>query len=96
MANTKQTGHLYCHITKDPGVCGGQACIDNTRVRVKNIIFLYQQGYSPEKILETYPFLNLAQVHAALSYYYENAFEIETSLAEDEAWAKSLDGSSST
>jgi uncharacterized protein (DUF433 family) len=96
MATTKQTGHLYCHITKDPGVCGGQACIDKTRVRVKNIVFLYKQGQSPEKMLETYPFLNLAQVHAALSYYYENPAEIEASLAEDEAWAESLGGSSST
>ena len=88
MATAKQ--HIYCHITKDPHVCGGQACIDETRVRVKNIVFLYKQGHSPEKMLEIYSFLNLAQAHAALSYYYENRAEIEASLAEDEAWAESL------
>ena len=90
MATAKQTQHIYCHISKVPGVCGGQACIDNTRVRVKNIVFLHKQGHLPEKILETYPFLNLAQVHAALSYYYENRAEIEASLSEDESWAGSL------
>jgi uncharacterized protein (DUF433 family) len=51
---------------------------------------LHKQGHLPEKILETYPFLNLAQVHAALSYYYENRDEIEASLLEDESWAESL------
>ncbi len=24
----------YAHVTKTPGVCGGKACIDGTRVRV--------------------------------------------------------------
>jgi uncharacterized protein (DUF433 family) len=46
-------------------------------------------------MLETYPDLNLAQVHAALSYYYENPNKIDAYLAEDEDWAERLSGRSS-
>lgn len=78
--------YVYSHITKVPGVCGGRACIDGTRVRVLNIVYLHKEGYTPEKMLELYPFLNLAQIYAALSYYYENREEIEALIAEDEKW----------
>jgi uncharacterized protein (DUF433 family) len=26
----------YPHVTKTPGVCGGKACIDATRIRINN------------------------------------------------------------
>ena len=28
----------YPHIEKTPGVCGGKACIDGTRIRVPDIV----------------------------------------------------------
>jgi uncharacterized protein (DUF433 family) len=74
---------VYSHITKDPEVCGGRPCIDATRIRVLDIASLQRQGYSPGEMLKAYPSLNLAQVHAALSYYYENPGEIEAALEED-------------
>jgi len=77
---------FYSLISKTPGVCGGRACIDGTRVRVLNIVYLHKEGYTPEKMLEVYPSLNLAQIYAALSYYYENPEEIEALIAEDEKW----------
>jgi hypothetical protein len=33
-----------------------------------------------------YPDLSLAQVHAALTYYYDHVDEIEAEFAEDEGW----------
>ncbi len=36
-------------------------------------------------MLEEYP-LSLAQVHAALAYYYDHQDEIESYIREDEAW----------
>ena len=32
------------HVTKTPGVCGGKACIDGTRIRVNNVVFLHKSG----------------------------------------------------
>jgi len=78
-------GYVYPHITKIPGVCGGRPAIDHTRVRVLNIVYLHKEGYTPEQMLDEYP-LTLAQVHAALAYYYDHQDEIEGYIKEDEAW----------
>jgi uncharacterized protein (DUF433 family) len=88
MATTMQTwdkdrGYVYPHITKIPGVCGGRPAIDGTRVRVVNIVFLQKEGYTPEQMLKEYPDLNLAQVHAALTYYYDHKDEIEAIIEAD-------------
>lgn len=68
-------GYVYSHITKIPGVCGGRPCIDHIRVRVVNVVFLQKEDYTPEQMLEQYPDLNFAQVHAALAYYYDHPDE---------------------
>ena len=81
-------GYVYSHITKVPGVCGGRPAIDDTRVRVLNIVYLHRQGHSPEQMLEEYP-LTLAQVHAALAYYYDDhQDEIEGYIQEDRSWGE--------
>ncbi len=89
MATAKATVS-YPHVTKSPGVCGGKACIDGTRIRVNNVVFLHKNGANDETIREAYPDLTPAQIHAALAYYYDNGDEIDAELAADEAWAASL------
>jgi uncharacterized protein (DUF433 family) len=89
MATAAKT--VYSHITKDPEVCGGRACIEGTRIRVMDIVGLKQQAYSAEKMLEAYPSLNLAQVHAALSYYYQNPDEISAAFEEDRRIAEEIE-----
>jgi uncharacterized protein (DUF433 family) len=86
MATAAKT--VYSHVTKEPGVRGGRACIDRTRIAVVDIVALLKRGQTPEQMLLAYPSLNLAQLHAAISYYYENQDEIEAELAEDEGWEK--------
>lgn len=81
----KDRGYVYPHIRKVEGVCFGRPCIDGTRVRVLDIVVLQKEGYRPEQMLEEYPDLNLAQVHAALTYYNDNPEEIDAYIAEDEA-----------
>jgi tRNA A37 methylthiotransferase MiaB len=49
-----------------------------------DVVVLQQQGETPEQILETYDFLNLAQIHAALSYYYDNPEVTDAQLKADE------------
>jgi len=80
---------VYSHITKHPQVCGGRATIDGTRIRVLDIWSLKQRGLTSEQMIEEYP-LTLAQVHAALSYAYENLAEIETALQEDDRIAERI------
>ena len=89
MATAAKT--VYSHITKDPEVCGGRACIDGTRIRVMDIVGLAHEGRGPAQMLEAYPSLNLAQVHAALSYYYENLQEIEVAFEEDRRIADEIE-----
>lgn len=80
---TTTTHTAYAHITKDPEICGGRACIDDTRVRVMDIVALEREGYTPEKMRDAFAVaLTLGQVHAALSYYYDHKDEIEASFAE--------------
>ena len=88
---TAKTTVRYPHVTKTPGVCGGKACIDSTRIRVNNVVFLHKDGANDAKIREAYPDLTPAQIHAALAYYYDNREEIDAELNDDKAWAESLD-----
>ena len=74
----------YTYIVKQPGYCGGKAAIGATRVRVMNVVFLWKQGKASAEILECYPDLTPAQVHAALTYYYDHTDEIEAELRRDE------------
>jgi uncharacterized protein (DUF433 family) len=54
------------------------------------VVFLHKDGVNDEKILEAYPDLTAAQIHAALAYYYDNRDEIDAELASDKSWAESV------
>lgn len=83
MAATARAAVGYPHIQKTPGVCGGRACIADTRIRVLDIVGLERRGFDPEEMLRMYAVpLTLAQVHAALAYYYDHPEEIEASILE--------------
>ncbi len=59
----------------------GVAWIDNTRVKVIEVVLdKLTHGSSPEEIHFQYPHLSLAQIHAALSYYYEHQAELEAEI----------------
>lgn len=55
-------------ITHNPAVMGGKPCIRGTRVTVGTIIGLLSTGKSRERILEAYPYLEPADINAALAY----------------------------
>jgi uncharacterized protein (DUF433 family) len=83
MATAAKTA--YAHITKDPEVCGGSACIDNTRIRVIDIVQAHSEGYTPEQIQDLFAVrLTLAQVYSALAYADENRQEIAAEYAQHE------------
>src|SRR5258708_19203955 len=77
------------HITKAPDVCGGRACIAGHRVRVMDVVALHEKrALSPEEIVYQYPGITLADVHAALAYYFDHRDEIEADFRDDEEWAR--------
>jgi uncharacterized protein (DUF433 family) len=92
MATAKPIATTYPHIEKTPGVCGGKACIEGTRIRVLDIWGLHRRGYKPEKMLNVYAVpLTLAQVHAALAYAYDHPEEIEAALEAERRSAAEVD-----
>jgi uncharacterized protein (DUF433 family) len=75
----------YGHITENPGIRGGKACVDRTRIAVVDIVQLQREGKRPEEMLNVFAVaLTLAQVHAALAYYYDHREEVEASFAQEE------------
>jgi uncharacterized protein (DUF433 family) len=77
------------HITKTPGVCGGRACIAGHRVRVMDIVGWHEKrGHPIAEVAAMFPGVTRADIHAALSYYYDNVEEIESEFLKDEKWAR--------
>lgn len=83
------TNHPFVVMNKD--VCGGSPIIEGTRTRVVDIAVEYEMlGHSPDEIINSHPYLNLSQVHDALSYYYENREELDKKIAEDQGFIGQL------
>lgn len=69
-------------IVRTPSICGGRPRIAGTRISVQNIALEYNSGMSPEAIAKEIPYVNLAQIYAALAYYYANQEVIEMEIKE--------------
>lgn len=67
-------------ITTSPEIQSGRPVIAGTGTSVRRIVTLYKQGYSADEIVADKPYLTLAQVHAALAYYYANQQLIDQDL----------------
>ena len=68
-----------------------RAFIAGTRVRVQDIYALAEvQGKQPGEIVQALPHLTLAQVHAALSYYFDHRDAILQEMREDEDFVRQL------
>ncbi|MDZ7619691.1 MAG: DUF433 domain-containing protein [Patescibacteria group bacterium] len=82
---------LTQHIMKTPGVCGGKACIAGHRIRVMDIVVWHERrGYTPDEIVEMFPGTTLADIHAALAYYFDNQAEIVADFLAESETAESL------
>ena len=59
----------------------GAAWIGGTRVKVTEIVLdKMAYGWSPEEIHFQHPHLSLAQIHGALTYYYEHQAELDAQI----------------
>lgn len=68
-------------ITFNPAVMGGKPCIRGMRVTVGTIVGLIAAGRSEEDILRAYPYLESADLRAALTYAAWRSEERELPLA---------------
>jgi uncharacterized protein (DUF433 family) len=56
----------------------GRPYIEGTRIKIVELIAIRQAGgWGAEDLAREYPHLSLAQIHAALSYYYDHQSAID-------------------
>lgn len=65
----------------------GALRVGQSRVLVDLVIRAFQDGATPEAIVQRYPSVTLADTYAAVAYYLRHREEIEVYLAEREARA---------
>ncbi len=81
----------YPHIERKTGVVGGEPVVSGTRTSVRAIAGYYQMGKTVDEILGLLSHLTHAQVHAALTYYFDNKNEIDKLIKENsdyERWER--------
>jgi uncharacterized protein (DUF433 family) len=78
------------HIEITPGVAGGKPHIAGHRITVQNVVIWHEWlGHSADEIAAEYN-LTLADVYAALAYYYDHRPEIDQAIEADEAFVEML------
>ena len=78
------------HIERTPGVVGGKPRIAGRRITVQDIAIWHERlGRGVDEIAAEYDLL-LAEVYAALAYYFDHRAEIDQSIAEGAAFAEAL------
>jgi uncharacterized protein (DUF433 family) len=74
-----------------PGFCGGEPHLLGHRIKVRHVAVWHEQmGMTPTEIVATYPTITLAQVHAALAYYYDHRDEIRAAIEEEHRFVEEL------
>jgi uncharacterized protein (DUF433 family) len=83
------------HIATVAGHCEGKPHIAGHRIKVQHVAVWHErQGKSPDEIVAEHPGLTLADVYAALAYYYDHRDEINADIHADEQFASALQAQS--
>jgi uncharacterized protein (DUF433 family) len=78
------------HIEISPDVAAGKPRIAGHRITVQNVVVWHEHlGKSADEISTEYD-LTLAEVYAALSYYFDHRAEVDQGIKDDEAFAQAL------
>jgi uncharacterized protein (DUF433 family) len=67
-------------VQKTPNVCGGDACIRNTRVTVHGLVHYRQLGLSDPRLLEVIQGLTQDDLAVAWDYYAGHKTEIDEAI----------------
>ena len=69
----------------------GVARVAGSRTKVVQIVLdKNAHGWSPEEIQSQYPHLSLADIHAAMAFYYDHQAELDAQIAMDKGDYESL------
>ena len=79
MSVTIQTDPLL--LREDPS---GTLRIGQTRVLVELVLWAFQDGATPEAIVQRYPTLSLVEVYTVIAYYLQHHDEMQRYLAKQE------------
>lgn len=63
------------HVSVNPAICHGQACVSGTRIPVSVVLDNLAAGLSADEILASYPTLTRESIHACIAYAAELARE---------------------
>ncbi len=69
------------HITIDPEICHGRACITGTRVMVTTVLDNLAADLDSEAIMRSYPSISRESIQAAVCYAAELASERDRALS---------------
>src|SRR5699024_1730773 len=84
------TKTLDQRIVKTPDICGGKPRIDGHRITIQNIAIWHDRlGWTADEIASSYD-IDLADVYAALAYYFANLDQVDRSIEENQASAEQL------
>ncbi|MGH2671334.1 MAG: DUF433 domain-containing protein [bacterium] len=82
------TATAYRYLTREPGVRGGHAIIEGTRIGVHDVVGLLQNGETVDSIVtRCFPNITRAQVYECLAYYEDHRGEIDVLVARQMAAA---------
>ena len=87
MSQTEQPTHIELR----PGVLGERAFVAGHRVRVQDIVLWNEEGLTADEIVSRVPSITLADVHAALAYYYDHREEIDRQIQQDDSFANTME-----
>jgi len=80
------------HIESKPDVLNGKPKIVGRRVSVQHVVVWHEKmGKSVDEIATEFD-LSLAEIHAALSYYFDHREKIDADIKNDQAIIKELKG----
>jgi uncharacterized protein (DUF433 family) len=68
----------------------GVAAVADIGVKVRQIVIDVMNGMTPTEIHEEYPHLSLAQIHAALAYYYDHQAQIDAEIEEETRYVEEM------
>lgn len=81
---------LINHIEQTPGIAGGRPHIAGHRITVEDIAIWHERlGRTADEIAVEYG-ISLADIYAALTYYFDHREEIDLSISEGEAFVAAL------
>jgi uncharacterized protein (DUF433 family) len=79
----KDSVEIFPGIKSTPGVCGGWACVGNSRITVSGLVELRRLGCDDARLLDAYPTLTQTDLTNAWEYARLHGEEMEREIAEN-------------